>query len=736
MINKIDIASYGILENTSVDCKKYNLIFGYNGSGKTTLARLLKNIEIDNKLKVDGQYEVFCDNNNLDIRVFIGKDYIKENIWGKNKEPILFSLGKDSVDLEKEKENLKQKVESLTAQSEQFDKDKSNKNSQLEAKYTNIANEIKNSSPSSKRNYNKKDVRPQYEKNIVFNLLSDDDFQNYKIKANATIGSKEKITPLSYLENCFKEINSQLESVLKKEFSKPVIFDETAKIIINKYENSDYTFKKWWQEGRSYESITKENKCPFCQNNISNILKDIKEYFEDKTSEHIQELDKVKNKLEIELGKININISFNTSDFFEEFTKDIENHQKLLNDKIQYCQKNIEKYISFVQVKINSPYSSIDSIQYNDVYNTIEEINNCLKNINNIIDNHNTKVLNFDTSIKEAVDKIEEHILAIYQEEVRECQKLIFDFEEEINKIKKDITSINKEIQDIDKKLVDAKLPIDEFNRNLSMFLGRNDIELYYDENNKQYKIIGNGKEIEYSEGEITAISLLHFLLSLKDSKNKKPISDYIVVIDDPISSLDSNSLYSAYSFIESELSKKVKQVFILTHHFYFFKKVQKWMKHIEGNKNYSIKHIVRNKDNSIIDEINEHLRNYESEYQFICDKLSKLKNKLDDNTKITIEELIVLPNTCRKVLEAICSFLYPYKQFDSALECIKDNTEDNDLKQCVTFLYRISNSESHIQYFMQTENYLNEKEYKDLLNNTVIFIEKCIPTHFESYKP
>ena len=78
------------------------------------------------------------------------------------------------------------------------------------------------------------------------------------------------------------------------------------------------------------------------------------------------------------------------------------------------------------------------------------------------------------------------------------------------------------------------------------------------------------------SEGEKTAIALICFLSKLKEENFD--LNSGIVVIDDPISSLDSNSVFQAFGSMKTEI-KQAKQVFILTHNFDFFKHIKHWFK-------------------------------------------------------------------------------------------------------------------------------------------------------------
>ena len=67
------------------------------------------------------------------------------------------------------------------------------------------------------------------------------------------------------------------------------------------------------------------------------------------------------------------------------------------------------------------------------------------------------------------------------------------------------------------------------------------------------------------SEGEKTAITFLYFVVGLQDQDFD--LAEGIVVIDDPISSLDSSSVYQAFSFLKNAV-KDARQIFLLTHNF------------------------------------------------------------------------------------------------------------------------------------------------------------------------
>ena len=83
------------------------------------------------------------------------------------------------------------------------------------------------------------------------------------------------------------------------------------------------------------------------------------------------------------------------------------------------------------------------------------------------------------------------------------------------------------------------------------------------------------------SEGEETFISFLYFVYMIRGGLKTDNIGTHkVIVVDDPICSLDSSILYVVSSLVRelTDCAKKginnIDQVFILTHNVYFHKEV------------------------------------------------------------------------------------------------------------------------------------------------------------------
>lgn len=89
------------------------------------------------------------------------------------------------------------------------------------------------------------------------------------------------------------------------------------------------------------------------------------------------------------------------------------------------------------------------------------------------------------------------------------------------------------------------------------------------------YRTSGRRAE-RLSDGERTAISLLHFLTSLQETDRADGLRETCVVLDDPVSSLDGQSIRNAFHFIVNSLDNgqgtdKVGQYLVFTHSEAFF---------------------------------------------------------------------------------------------------------------------------------------------------------------------
>ena len=272
--------------------------------------------------------------------------------------------------------------------------------------------------------------------------------------------------------------------------------------------------------------------------------------------------------------------------------------------------------------------------------------------------------------------------------DIDQLKKLIEDLKpQELN--------IKQKVETLSQKRRDYKQTAQTLNQKLKSFLGRE--ELIFEVTSTEdegYYIKRNSQESSYaislSEGEKTAVALIYFLSKLKE--DNFDLNNGTVVIDDPISSLDSNSIFQAFGFIKAEV-KQAKQVFILTHNFDFFKHIKHWF--YKSNKEtaefYMIKNFVdQNKRTAKLSLLDSLLKDYDSEYHYIFNLLYKLKSNNGD-----LQEIYPVPNIARKFMETFLSFKFPSaKNFDELFSKAKKKTNFDFGK--IEKIKRFINAHSH----------------------------------------
>ena len=196
--------------------------------------------------------------------------------------------------------------------------------------------------------------------------------------------------------------------------------------------------------------------------------------------------------------------------------------------------------------------------------------------LNAVIDNLNKHTANFGTEVRSArsapVERDE--VLKAFAEWQRKGQA-IGDADAQLGHVRQKLADVNGEIVELEKDVLQHRRPAVELNREMADYLGRD--ELRFEVEQSGYRITRNGQPATHlSESERTAIAFMYFLKSLRGSDFD--LRTGVVVIDDPVSSLDANSLYNAFGFMKQR-TLDAGQLFVLTHNFTFFRQVLNWFR-------------------------------------------------------------------------------------------------------------------------------------------------------------
>ena len=208
-----------------------------------------------------------------------------------------------------------------------------------------------------------------------------------------------------------------------------------------------------------------------------------------------------------------------------------------------------------------------------------------LGRLNGIIQKHNKVCENHAANAIDARKQLECGVIVEGLDPFRKMSASVKVHDTSIASIESRAKDLRTKISGLEVEITEHGGPAEELNDDLHKYVGHRELQLEVRDNS--YTVTRDGiAASQLSEGEITAIALLYFLKSLTDHRFDFP--NGAVVLDDPISSLDANSLFLAYGFIQ-ERTKDAGQLFILTHNFAFFRQVRNWFHHIKGQRGKNV---------------------------------------------------------------------------------------------------------------------------------------------------
>ena len=352
-----------------------------------------------------------------------------------------------------------------------------------------------------------------------------------------------------------------------------------------------------------------------------------------------------------------------------------------------------------------------------------------IEKINIEIRRHNEKTENFKPEKEAAQKELEKHYLSTIYDEVKILEQKIAQYEDDITNLDNGNPSVLGDLSlvDINNRIIENRSKISspekacaEINKKLEMFLGRN--EIVFEVKDAGYLIKRNGEVAScLSDGEKTAIAFIYFIVHLQDQEFD--ISKGIVVIDDPISSLDSNSLFQAFAFLKNSI-KDAYQFFVFTHNFDFLRLVLDWLNHRSQRPNSEFYMITNDHDGmrrkAALAELDKDLKDHESEYHYLFKLLCRFKS---DGT---IGRAYPIPNIARKVVETFLMFRVPNSA--SMYEKIESLKSFDQNKR--TAIYKFVNDQSHFTGKGFDPSLVPETQKN--VEHILEMIEKTFPEHYK----
>ena len=678
MITKISINGEATFkEKVEFSPSLINYIYGFNGSGKTTISKILENPKDYSKCIIE------TDENDTSEMIVYNKKFVDELFNDSSRLKGIFTLGKDSGDaleiiekanddiklLEKENKGLKDNIQKKIMEKEKID-------NLLKESCWEFRKKISEDVSSALTGFSTKEKFKEKCLSIVY----DEDSKDYsELLKNYNLLYDKEIKKQLEVENINDKIIQEIE---KNEIFKEVIKgndNTTVAELINKLNNSD-----WVKQGLDY--IEKSgNKCPFCQQELSSNISCLAEYFNKEYEEKCSKLTLLKCQYENHSSSIKNKINDILDNQFNS-ELDIKLYfEKLIN--------TFNKNIQSIESKIKSPSNIIELDRTDGI---IENINEQIDKLNSNIKENNNKLKNINTEKDKFLKDLWNYIgneldkeLSVYKINITNCDKALTPMKDKLSNNEKKISELKITITENEKKITGITESLIEINKILTSF-GFDGFKLSDGDVQGTYKIVRpDGEDVgkTLSEGEYRFISFLYYYHLISGSNDSSGITrDKIIVIDDPISSLDSNSLFIVSTLVKKlitecfEKQNGIKQVFVLTHNVYFYKEIV-FRGNRDNKKELKEKYFVLSKKNEI-SSIKEYEKNpIETTYQLLWEELK------DDN---------INKNTCCNTMRRILEYYFNVigkKDYEKAI----DNFDGTDKIVCKSLISCINDNSHYI---------------------------------------
>jgi len=710
MINSLTIKKVASYDDTGVtieDLKKVNFFFGFNGSGKSTIAKYIYNLSLEVNQRADN-FD-FCTQVGYNIAnhhiLTFDERFTEDNFINNENLKGVFSLDEanEIIDSQISEEDAKiniflERIRERAALINRLSTDQTAKQTELLnhcwSKRATFMAFTKLSLPhgGSKPNH-LSEIRNKLRTPLTTIPTIQQLKDSYDLLYEKELKNIQTTIDVRLYQN-LRKLEVQLQNLLQE----VIVGNEDVNIanIINQL-----NARNWVETGIQFLSTTNEI-CPFCQENT--ITESLREQFEKLFDQSYKEkIDQLKSferdytSLSDALlsNILNIQNVFNPnnliSNIYLSLQKSFTENKKIITEKIE--NSNERKSITFLNQHKENLSSALKKIKENNT------------NYSDLDNNKKALISNIWIFIgSECKDKI-----AKFDKRVIQCSRVKSVAEESISNLRNNVLLSRQNIEILRTQTVNTQTAVNNINTILKNagFDGFeiaekdiiNNISQYYlkrstpEENNAIFKSL--------SEGEKNFISFLYFhqLCTGTDDIQTNGSKKKIIVIDDPVSSLDSQALFVVSTLIHNLIARKgnitaekqlfkndnITQVIILTHNLYFYKEVSFDRRPVCTD----YWHYKVSKINNKSEIKGQRHKIIQDDYSLLWNTIKDLKENLPENTSLNI----VIANSMRRIIESYVNFIGYGKDSWSSLYNVDENEPTYYIK-CA--FISIINDESH----------------------------------------
>ena len=747
VINKITLNT-ATFSDTPFRPTYINLFFGRNGAGKSSIARAIE--------AGDGvEWKAGESESDYDLLVY-NQDFIDNNFASYDNLQGVFTVNQVNIEIQKKIDALgTEKIEVADAMAKLIGE--GNKKKEVEANLlTQLQDELWKRSADIREDFDATQSGKKRKNTFTEKIL-------------ATTPVAHDLKKLKELYDVAYDANSQAYSLFKKSTDASGRYDLSGEELMGRpiISSSDTQFAvfmraigatDWVKNGHAHYVKGAKGKCPFCQQDLPKTFEeDITACFDEQYQNDQSALGEFQSAYKNWTQGILDIYETNLTGAFPKLELDT------YKDKVALLQTTVTANIRQIEKKIEKPALEVE---LEDITTLISEIDKMIEGFNTQISDNNAVVNSKKTKKKECEDAVWEHLASMFVAEIQDYRNGVATttkeraaLGEQYKKKKERAGQIQSEINTLRNQTINTSAAIDGINKLLkdSGFQG---FSLREKENVPDtYEVIRENGEVaeKLSEGERNFIAFLYFYHLVKGSgqvgsaaiittdgttqtiQNVADNRDKIVVIDDPVSSMDSNTLFIVSSLVHEMVEvcnnnvdyvhrviegTYIKQIFILTHNAYFHREISY---NLVARYESASFFMIRKSDN--ISTIEECINKPKSELEDPSNR-NPVQNSyaaLWDEYR-ELDSTIPLLNVIRRILDYYFIQLCGYRETNIRriiLDEKKDEFVDEDengrkdylkLNLATAMLSYIGCAEGFVDGFNLVEDCSDAKQYKKVL--------------------
>lgn len=656
MINRIKINNIPpyLGEEQAIEAKHVNFLFGLNGSGKTTISKFLRSP----LLPLYSDCSVEWEDAPIKCEVY-NRDYVREN-FSESAIPGIFTLGEENIEIQG-------RIEVLTARIKDLGEQQTSAENKLNGTDNGVG--LKAKLQALGTTYTEKfwAMKQQLDKEHSPLQLAIEGFRGSKESFKRKIISEYRTNNSELLERAELErlctqlfaSNKEKASLLSvPSFDKLISFGENEllqRVIVGKEDVAIAGLIKklgsdgWFRQGVPYLEES-NGLCPFCQRPLDQeFLDQVEEYFDETYLSALNDIGRLCDDYTLVADALVNNLTAmaeKPSVFLK--TSDL----KIAVLQLKSVVENNKKKLS------NKRTSPNTIVQLEPIHAIAETIAQLFTEANAAIVTYNERIDHIKDEKEALISKVWKYIIHAQQNDIEAYLKEETELKQAIEATQAEIQALGKEIADesqkrrsLEQRLTSVVPTANGINALLQNY-GVTGFSLRVNDSENSYQFVRENGTPAYeslSEGERNFVTFLYFMYSLKGNRDESGHNDdKVVVIDDPVSSLDNDVLFLVSSLIR-DLFKDIyagtgtiKQIFILSHNSYFYKEVS----YKQGIDKKKTGYWMITKSNNI-SKITGYKENpVSSTYEMLWDEVKAASSAPSECNSIT------LANTMRRIIE------------------------------------------------------------------------------------